>query len=78
MYQMAGSGEKMLNEEHGGREGGEGRRRGMHSAQRVGGKPEGKTLLGRPSCWLQCNIGICLREMEWTDMDWIFHVQDGD
>jgi hypothetical protein len=40
------------------------------------GKPEGKTLLGRPRRRWVYNIKLDLREIEWDDMDWISLVHD--
>jgi hypothetical protein len=40
------------------------------------GKPEGKMLLGRPSCrWLD-NVRLDLAEVGWDDVDWIGLAQD--
>jgi hypothetical protein len=44
----------------------------------LGGKPEGKRSLRRLRCSRrQCNIKVHLKEMEFTDVDWINLVQDG-
>jgi hypothetical protein len=42
------------------------------------GKPEGKTPLGRPKCRWEDNIKIDVREIEWSDVDWIHLAQHGD
>jgi hypothetical protein len=44
----------------------------------VVGKPEGKRPLGRPRrSWVD-NIKTDLREIGWSDMDWIYLTQDRD
>jgi hypothetical protein len=40
------------------------------------GKPEGKTLFGRPKHRWQDNIEMYLREIEFESVDW-FHVAQG-
>jgi hypothetical protein len=42
------------------------------------GKPEGKTLLGRPRRRWVDNIKIDLREIGWNGMEWIDLAQDRD
>jgi hypothetical protein len=42
------------------------------------GKPEGKSLLGRPRRRWVDNIKINIREIEWDGMDWINEAQDKD
>jgi hypothetical protein len=42
------------------------------------GKPEGKRLLGRPSCKWVDNIRMDLGEVGWGDVDWIGLAQDRD
>jgi hypothetical protein len=44
----------------------------------VVGKPEGKRLLGRPKRRWVDNIKMDLREIEWSDVDWIDLTQDRD
>jgi hypothetical protein len=40
------------------------------------GKPEGKTPLGRPRHRWEDNIRMDLREVGWSDVDWIGLAQD--
>jgi hypothetical protein len=42
------------------------------------GKPEGNKPLGRPRRRWVDNIKMDLREVGWSDMDWIDLVQDRD
>jgi hypothetical protein len=42
------------------------------------GKPEGKTLLGRPRRRWVDNIKMDLREIRWDGVDWIDMAQDMD
>jgi hypothetical protein len=42
------------------------------------GKPEGKTLLGKPRCRWVDNIKMDLREKEWGGTDWIDLAYDRD
>jgi hypothetical protein len=44
----------------------------------VGGKPEGKTPLGRPRRGWKENITMNLREMGLEGVDWIYLTQDRD
>jgi hypothetical protein len=41
-------------------------------------KPEGKRTLGRPRCRWEDNIRMDLREIGWSDMEWIDLAQDRD
>jgi hypothetical protein len=41
-------------------------------------KPYGKRPLERPRCRQKDNIKMILREIDWSDMDWINLVQDRD
>jgi hypothetical protein len=40
------------------------------------GKPEEKRLLETPRYWLEVNIKMDFREIEWDGMDWIGLTQD--
>ena len=42
------------------------------------GKPEGKNPLGKPRRIWEDNIKMDLREERYTDMEWIWLVQDRD
>jgi hypothetical protein len=42
----------------------------------LGGKPEGKTLLGRPRLTQEDNIKTDLRKLEWEDADRMHLAQD--
>jgi hypothetical protein len=42
------------------------------------GKPEGKTILGRPRRRWVNNIKMDLRKIEWDGIDWIDLAQDRD
>jgi hypothetical protein len=42
------------------------------------GKPEGKSLQGKPGCRWEVNIKLDLREIEWGGMDWTDLAQDRD
>jgi hypothetical protein len=44
----------------------------------LAGKPEGKSLLGRPRCRWVDNIIMDRREIGWNGMDWIDVAQDRD
>jgi len=53
-----------------------GERRGLYRV--LVGKPEGKTLLGRPRHRWDCNIKMDLHEVGCEGMDWIELAQDRD
>jgi hypothetical protein len=53
-----------------------GERRGVYRV--LGGRPEGKRLLGRPRHRWDYNIKMDLREVGWVGMDWIDLAQDRD
>jgi hypothetical protein len=42
------------------------------------GKPEGNTLIGRPTLKWEDNSKMALREIGWGGMDWIDLAQDMD
>jgi hypothetical protein len=42
----------------------------------MAGKPEGKSILGRPRCRWVDNIKLDLRETGWDGADWIDMAQD--
>jgi hypothetical protein len=42
------------------------------------GKPEGKTLLGRPRCRWEDNIRMNLREIWWKDVECVHLAQERD
>jgi hypothetical protein len=51
-------------------------RRGMHMCRILVGKSEGKIQLGRPKCRWEDNIKMGLREINWSNIEWI-HVAQG-
>jgi hypothetical protein len=42
------------------------------------GKPEGKRLLGRPTCRWEVNIRMSIKKTGWGGMEWINLAQDRD
>jgi hypothetical protein len=56
---------------------GEGRR-GRRMQRILLGKQDGKRPLGRPRRRWEDNVTINLREIGWSDMDWINLAQDRD
>jgi hypothetical protein len=44
----------------------------------MGGKPEGKRLLGRPRLKWEDGIRMDLRDIDWGSVDWIQLAQDRD
>jgi hypothetical protein len=51
---------------------------GINAYNILVGKPEAKTLLGRPSSRWEDNIRTDPREIGWKGVDWIDLVQDRD
>jgi hypothetical protein len=41
------------------------------------GKPEGKRPVARPRCRLEDNIKMDLRELAWSDMNWMIWLRIG-
>jgi hypothetical protein len=50
----------------------------MNAYRILVGKPEGKTLLGKPRRRWVDNIKMDLREVEWGGVDWIDFAHDRD
>jgi hypothetical protein len=46
--------------------------------QNIGGKPEGKKLIGRPRRRLEANNKMDLKQVGWGSMDWMYLVRDRD
>jgi hypothetical protein len=43
-----------------------------------GGGPEGKTVQGRSWCRWEDNIKMCLKQIVWIDLDWIYMAENSN